>query len=162
MFNKIILIFILIFFSISISFTEETVDLNQLTIECVEASKRYKTIQNDFAYKVLHTVQYEGWSGDSNTFELAHPVKMTIRYAGASKEGYYWFQKNLQKKYKVTAKSDIEGNFELVEDIGDGFKNHTLRGLMKDGIIKGLWEKGNGKKAYAFYVKAIDEKTHNK
>jgi hypothetical protein len=86
---------------------------------------------------------------------------MIIRYAGASKEGYYWFQKNSQKKYKVTAKSDIEGNFELVEDIGDGFKNYTLRGLMKDGIIKGLWEKGNGKKAYAFYVKAIEEKTQN-
>ena len=55
----------------------------------------------------------------------------------------------------------MEGNFELVEDIGNGLKKYVLRGLMKDGIIKGLWEKENGKKAYAFYVKAIKEKTRN-
>ena len=72
-----------------------------------------------------------------------------------------YIQKNPQKQYKVTAKSDIEGNFELVEEIEDGSKIHTFRGLMKDGIIKGLWEKTNGKNAYAFYVKAIEEKTPN-
>ncbi len=148
-------------FSFSLSFAEESVDLNYLTPECINAANEYKAIQKDFPYKVLHTVQYKGWSGDSNTFKLTHPVIMMIRYAGALKNGYYWFQKNPQKKYKLTAKSDIEGNFELVEEIGDGFKNYTFRGLMKDRIIKGLWEKGSGKKAYAFYVKAIEEKTHN-
>ncbi len=145
-------------FSFSLSFAEDSVDLNYLTTECINAAKEHKTIQKEFPYKVLHTVQYKGWSGDANTFKLTHPVIMTIRYAGALKDGYYWFQKNPQKKYKLTAKSDIEGNFELVEEIGNGFKNYTFRGLMKDGIIKGLWGKGRGKKAYAFYVKAIEEK----
>jgi len=158
---KKIIIFIFVCLSFSLSFAEESADLNYLTTECISAAKKHKAIQKDFPYKVLHTVQYEGWSGDSNTFELIHPVTMTIRYAGTLKHGYYWFQKNPQRKYNVTAKSDVAGNFELVENIGNGFKNYTFRGLMKDGVIKGLWEKGNGKKAYAFYVKAIEGKTHN-
>lgn len=155
MFKKII-IFIFVCFSFSLSFAEESVDLNLLTTECISAAKKHKAIQKDFPYKVLHTVQYEGWSGNSNTFELAHPVKMKIKYAGALKNGYYWFQKNPQKKYNVTAKSDSSGNFELVENIGNGFINYQFRGLMKDGVIKGLWEKGDGRKTYAFYVKAIE------
>ncbi len=150
-----IIISIFVCLSFSVSFAEETENLNYLTTECIKAVKEHKSIQKDFPYKVLHTVQYKGWSGDSNNLKLTHPAMMTIRYAGASKEGYYWFKKNPQKKHKLTAKSDIEDNFELVEEIGDGFKNYTFRGLMKDGIIKGLWEKGSGKKAYAFYVKVI-------
>lgn len=147
----------LLCFSFSRSFAEEGVDLNRFTTECINSAKKHRTIRKDFPYKVLHTVRYRGWSGDPDTLKLTHPVMLTIRYAGALKEGYYWFQDNPQKKFKVTAKSDIEGNFELVEGIGDGFKNHRFRGLMKEGIIKGLWKTGGGKRAYAFYVKAIEE-----
>jgi hypothetical protein len=32
--------------------------------------------------------------------------------------------------------------------------NYIFHGVMKNGFIMGLWEKGNGKKAFAFYVKA--------
>ncbi len=143
-------------------FAGENADLNRLTTECIKAAKEHKTIKEDFLYKVLHTVSYKGWSGDSNSPELIHPVMLTIRYAGALKEGYYWFPNNPQKKYKFTAKSDIGGNFELFAENADGFKNHKFRGLMKDGIIKGLWGIRAGRKPYAFYVKAIEEEPLNK
>jgi hypothetical protein len=153
--KKILLTLFCLFLSISISSAEETLDLEQLSYECIESSKVFKNIQNDFAYKVLHTVTYEGWSGDSKTFKLKYPVRMTIKYAGAEKQGYYLI-KNYHKKIFVNAKSDMKGNFELFENIGGGFKNYIFHGTMKNGIIKGLWQKGNGKKAFAFYVKAIE------
>ena len=158
---KKIKISILLCFSFSLSFAEGNVDLDRFTTECINAAKEHRTIRKDFPYKVLHTVQYKGWSGDSDALKLVHPVVLTIGYAGALKEGYYWFQDNPQEKYKVTVKSDIEGNFELVEENRNGFKNYKFRGLIKDGIIKGLWEKDGGKKAYAFYVKAVEEEPHN-
>ena len=153
---KNIIIFIIIFVSFSLLCAEEITGLAQLTKECIDTAKKYKTIQNDLPYKSLHTVQYEGWSGDADNFQLVRSVKMTIKYSGASKTGYYWFLNNPQKKYDIIAKSDRSGNFEMVENIGGRIINYTFHGLMKDGVIQGLWEKGDGKKAFAFYVKAID------
>jgi len=162
MIKKIILTLFFLFTSIIISFAENTLDLEQLTSECIEFSKEFKSIQNDFAYKVLHTVQYEGWSGDSKTFKLKYPVGMTIKYAGAEKKGYYFFKKSPHKKIFISVKSDMKGNIELFENIGDGLINYKFHGIMKNGRIKGVWQKGNGKKTFAFYVKAIEEKAHNK
>ena len=56
----------------------------------------------------------------------------------------------------------MKGNIELFENIGDGLINYKFHGIMKNGRIKGVWQKGNGKKTFAFYVKAIEEKAHNK
>ncbi len=149
-----ILVILISGFLFSVALAEENVDLNQLTIECVQAANRHQAIQKDFYYKVLHTVQYKGWIGEPTHFELTHPVTMTIRYAGASKKGWYWFNQNPKKKYDIIAKSDMAGNFELVGHSDVGIIGYTFHGLMKDGIIKGVWEKGSGKQAYAFYVKA--------
>lgn len=151
-------IFLCLFISTLISFAEENVDLNKLTSECIEASKKYTKIKKPVAYKVLHTVEYEGWSGDSNTFDLHHPVAMTIRYAGAERTGSYWFLNNPQKKYLISAKTDFNGNIELVEDNPGGHDKRRFRGLMKDGIIKGAWEQDNGENGFAFYVRIINEK----
>ncbi|BBO83426.1 hypothetical protein DSCO28_39920 [Desulfosarcina ovata subsp. sediminis] len=46
------------------------VDLHRLTSECVRASNAYHPFQNDFAYKVLHTMHYTGWSGDVDHSDL--------------------------------------------------------------------------------------------
>ncbi len=159
--KKTLLLVFFICFSASSAFAEENIDLNGLTSQCVYAASKHETIENSVAYKVLHTVEYEGWSGDSNNFTLTYPVTMIITYAGAERNGYYWFRNNPQKKYNVSARSDFNGNFELVENSKNGDENYTFRGLMQNGIIKGLWEKGNGKKAFAFYVRVIKEKQHN-
>lgn len=154
-------VLLFIFFSISISVADENVNLEHLTSECIESAKAFTSIQNDFAYKLLHTVQYEGWSGNSNSFKLIHPVHMTIKYAGSEKKGYYYFIRNPHKVNIISAKSDMEGSFLLREYTGDGFGDYTFHGTMKNGIIKGLWQKGNGRQAFAFYVKAIEKEKQN-
>ena len=151
MFEKAIIIFV-VCCVFSLSFAEESTDLNRLAGECIEAEKKYKTIQKDFFFKVLHTVEYKGWSGDAHNFELKFPIAMTLQYAGAEKKGYYWFQNNPGKKYHITVKSDSSGNLELVHTIRHELSNYTFRGLMNNGVIKGLWEKGDGKKSFAFYA----------
>ncbi|MDY7030923.1 MAG: hypothetical protein SVY10_03330 [Thermodesulfobacteriota bacterium] len=150
MFKRIVLT-LLVYFTFSLSFAGENVDLNRLTDECIDAAKKYKTIQKDFLYKVLHTVEYEGWSGDADNFDLKFPIAMKIRYAGVEKKGYYWFLNDPKRKHHIRAKVDYAGNFELVEIAGSG-ANNKFYGIMKDGIIKGLWEKSNGKRSFAFYV----------
>lgn len=152
------MVFLWVCFIVSLSFAEERADLKNLTIECRDAAGEHRVIQKDFPYKVLHRVQYEGWSGDANTFQLTYPVAMTISYAGADKKGYYWFKRDPQTQFHFTAKSDMAGNIELVEGVRNGVKNYQFRGLMKNGVIKGIWEKGDGKNAYAFYVNIVEDK----
>jgi len=153
MFNKTIIIVLFLCVSISPTNAEEIIDLNQLTSECVDAANRFQKIQNNVSYKVLHTVEYEGWTGDANNFKLLFPVVMTIRYAGVEKNGYYWLRNNPQKKYFVSAKVDFEGNFELVETAEGRQGSNRFHGIMKEGVIKGLWKKEGSKKSFAFYVK---------
>ena len=80
---------------------------------------------------------------------------MTIKYAGHNKEGVYWYQDDSRKKYFISAKSDAEGNFQLTGKNQKGHINVIFHGIMKNGVVKGIWETGQGKKAFAFYVKAI-------
>ena len=152
MHKKFIATLFFIFIVVSFVIAGEDIDLNQLTSECVEAAKHFKKIKKSISYKVLHTVEYEGWSGDSNTFSLKYPIGMIIRYAGVEKTGYYWFKHDPQKKYNISAKVDFEGNYELIEIIEGGFEKYQFRGKMHGGIIKGLWEIEHGQKAFAFYV----------
>lgn len=158
MLNKLITALCFIFISSSIPMAGENADLDHLTSECIKAAKEHKKIKKDFPYKVLHTVHYNGWSGNSKTFKLIHSVSMVIRYAGSKKKGYYWFTSSPDVKYHVTAKSDLARNYEMVEVTGDGHVNHSFTGRMKNGIIKGIWTKGDDKKAFAFYVEAVKEK----
>ena len=146
-------IFVLTVFSDS-SLAKEIIDLKDLSAQCILASRDYKPVKDNFPYKVIHTVEYEGWSGDSEHIELTHPVVMTITFTGNKKEGSYWFKSDPQKKYMISMKSDEVGNCELTEIIDHDFINYIFHGVMKNGVIMGLWEKGNGKKAFAFYVKA--------
>ena len=136
------------------SLAEEIIDLKALTRQCILASEDYKPVKNNFPYKVLHTVEYEGWRGDSEHAGLLHPVAMTIKFSGNKKVGAYWLKSDPHKKYMITMKSDAAGNCELTEISDRGFINDTFHGVMRHGVIMGLWENGNGKKAFAFYVKA--------
>jgi hypothetical protein len=145
-------VFILSVFNDSL-FAEE-IDLKDLTAQCISASKDYKPVKDNFAYKVIHTVEYDGWSGNSENIKLTYPVAMIITFTGNIKDGSYWFKNDPQKKYLISIKSDACGNCELIEKTGHGYINYIFHGVMKNGVIKGLWEKGNGKKAFAFYVKA--------
>jgi hypothetical protein len=154
-----LLAFFFVCFLFSSSFADESVDLKHLTAECIEAAMQHEIIEKDFIYKVLHTVRYKGWSGDAETFELVYPIEMEITYAGTSKSGFYWFLLHPKKKIKVSAKSDLRGNFELVEDTGNKIKGYKFRGLMKGGTIKGVWNRENGQKSFAFSVKAIEKKS---
>jgi len=155
---KIILICILFSSSINAAFAEEVLNLKALTKECFLAFQNYKPITNEFQHKNIHTAQYEGWSGDADNIELTRPVSMTIDYSDNKKSGLYWFHDHPEKKYNFIVKSDIDGNYELTELIEHGGINYIFHGVLKDGVIKGLWEKGGGKKAYAFYVKEINLK----
>lgn len=136
------------------SLAEDVVDLKELTTQCILAAKGYRPIKNDFPYKVIHTVEYEGWSGDAEHIELTHRVAMTIKYVGKHKDGAYWLKSNPKKKYEISVKSDASGNYELTENVQNGNINYIFHGIMKDGVIKGMWEKGRGQKAFSFYVKA--------
>lgn len=160
MFKKRIFTCLFLLISTAVSFSEEPVDLDKLTSECIEASTQYRKIQKVVAYKVLHTVEYEGWSGNFRAFPLQDPIGMVIRYAGAKRDGYYWFRNNPQKKYAVNVKTDFNGNIEIIESTVNRNGNYRFRGVMKDGIIKGIWEKGNGKMAFAFYAQVIEGKSN--
>lgn len=133
----------------------QAVDLKNLTHECKLAASDYTPIVKNFPYKALHTVNYSGWCGDTLDAELRHPIAMKITYAGNRKQGSYWFIANPDKKIKVTARSDLEGNFELKEIASTGKSRYHFHGKMKDGEIKGLWEEAQSKQRFAFYVKAI-------
>lgn len=152
---KKVIITIISCLSFSLLYAGEPADLNRLTRECINAAQTHQAIHDNFPYKVLHTVHYEGWSGDPGHIELTNPVKMTLRFAGSSITGSYWFADNPEKTYGIRATSDMQGNIELVQINENRFAGYTFHGMMKDGVIKGLWEKGDGKKVFAFYVKAI-------
>jgi hypothetical protein len=151
---KILIIFIFILSAFSDSLLAEEIDLKDLTAQCVSASKDYKPAKDNLPYQAIHTVEYDGWSGDSGNVELTHPVVMLITFTGTIKEGYYWFRNDPQKKYMISMKSDADSNCELAEIIERGYINYIFHGVMKNGVIMGLWKKGDGKKAFAFYVKA--------
>lgn len=131
----------------------QAVDLKKLTLECKLAASDYTPIVKNFPYKVLHTVDYSGWCGDTRDAELRHPIAMKITYAGNRKQGSYWFIANPDKKIKVTARSDLEGNFELKEIASTGKSRYVFHGIMKNGEIKGCWVDKAQKKNVAFYVK---------
>ncbi len=133
----------------------ESLDLKKLTLECIKASKNYKNIEKNISYKESESIEYVGYSGSYNNFDLKFPIVMRIRYVGIKKEGYYWFKNNPEKKYKIRAKTDTEGNCEIIEILESGYENYKFRGKIKDGIILGIWEKGSGKKAFAFYAARI-------
>ena len=73
-------------------------DLQKLTAECIRAAKAYKAVEADVAYKMLHEVSYQGWSGKPGLFDLQFPISMSVRYAGKSKLGHYWFHDQPNKK----------------------------------------------------------------
>lgn len=150
-------VLIVIFLSVGIfSAGGEPTDLRTLTEQCRSAATNFQPVESDFPYKVLHTVEYGGWCGDSENFDLLHPIRMSIRFAGHKKEGEYWLPSDPDKRYFISATADAAGNCEMKETLQNGNVNYMFRGMMKDGVIKGVWEKGDGKKAFAFYVKPID------
>jgi len=146
-----VMLMILICFLPVYSWAGGEAGLNHLTAECVQAAKKFRPIQTDFFYKALHTVEYAGWIGEPNHFELQHPIAMTIRYAGSRKQGYFWFQHSPPEKYDLTVKSDMEGNINLFTQSND-FMNYTFQGIIRNGIIMGLWNNSVQNKAFAFYV----------
>ncbi len=110
-------------------------------------------MKDNFPYKLIHTVEYAGWSGDSEHMELIHPVVMTMTFIGNKKEGAYWLESDPQKKFRITMKSDQAGNCELKEISEHGRMNLVFHGVMKKGVIMGMWEMGNGENTFPFYVK---------
>jgi len=133
------------------SFADGKADLNQLTSRCAQAAKNYRPVQKDFYYKVLHTVEYVGWIGDTNSFELNHPIAMVVRYAGSKKQGHYWFQHKPQKKYAFTVKSDMAGNIKFIPKDHECI-DYVFQGIMKKGSIMGLWKNAQDNKSFAFFV----------
>ena len=156
MFRKII-ISIIAWASVSIATAGPSSDLQQLATECIQAAKQYKPVQKNYPYKVLHTVQYKGWIGDRDHFALTHSVIITIKYAGNLKEGYYWLRQTPQKRYKLIATSDAAGNFSMVQILENGNQGDIFQGLMKNGVIKGLWKTNDGEHAYALYATALEK-----
>ncbi|MEJ2199715.1 MAG: hypothetical protein P8X63_01675, partial [Desulfuromonadaceae bacterium] len=58
------------------------------------------------------------------------------------------------KQYMISMKSDSVGNCELTATIESDYNNTTFHGIMKNGVIMGVWANGKGKNGFAFYVKA--------
>lgn len=132
--------------------------LHHLDLKCREAAKSSRQVKRDFYYKVLHTAEFAGWIGDKDNVGLTHAAHMVIRFAGASKTGYFWFDDNPEQKFNIVLRSDVEGNCELVaENVGNIPGRICFAGLMKDGVIRGMWKNcSNRGKTIPFYVKAVD------
>ena len=133
---------------------EDRVDLERLTAECMAAANAFRAIRHEFAYKVLHTVVYHGYSGDAQHISLVEPVAMVIRWAGSDKRGQFWFLKDPTNKRSVVVSSDGEGNIKMVEIDSGANAANTFTGKMVDGIIKGVWQSPDGGVRFAFHATA--------
>jgi len=125
--------------------------LRHYSSECAEAEHAYKTIHCEASSKELYFAEYEGWIGDSRSFQLRRPVFVKIRFGGHG-EGYYRLRKEEGDKHTFTMKIDRDNNIELTETRAKGNLTHVFRGKEKDGTIKGVWRKCRGAEAFAFYV----------
>lgn len=144
------IILIALFFASTTVFAEEHIDLDLLTRQCAAASKQFRKIRKAVAYKVLHTVEYTGWSGNPACFNLKDPIAMTITFAGNDRRGAYWFPNKPEVKVNIHARTDFDGNIELIEIPAD----YRFKGRMENGVIKGIWKNSTGNKSFAFCVKA--------
>ncbi|MBP7735066.1 MAG: hypothetical protein KA369_03760 [Spirochaetes bacterium] len=125
--------------------------LRHYSSECAAAERAYKTIYSEALPKELYFAEYEGWIGDSRSFQLRRPVFVKIRFGGHG-EGYYRLRKEEGDKHPFTMKIDRNNNIELTGSGGKGNMIHVFRGKEKDGTIKGVWRNGRGAEAFAFYV----------
>ena len=125
--------------------------LRHYTSQCEEAEHAYKTIYSEALPKELYFTEYEGWIGDTLSFQLRHPVFVKIRFGGHG-EGYYRLRENEGSRHQFTMKIDRDNNIELIETDDKGNIIYVFRGRDKDGTIKGVWRKGRGAEAFAFYV----------
>jgi hypothetical protein len=137
------------------SLFDEPVDLKKLTNQCLQAAGEFVPITKNYPYKVLHTVNYTGWCGDTLHTGLRHPIEMRLTYAGNSKKGAYWYKAYPENVIKISARSDQKGNLEIKQHIQTGKHRYVFHGIMKNGELKGCWVEKTQKRSFAFYLKAI-------
>ena len=134
--------------------TRDKADRPALTKVCAKAAARWTKPKELQVFDPHKATAFDGWSGDAQKFALTSKIQLGLEFRGPAITGQYYFENKTNRIYRVVGEVGRDGSVELREMVAKDTVNYVFHGTFDGSEIKGLWEKGDGKKAFAFWAVA--------